>query len=252
MDPDAVAGLPDADRIVYMVGRKFGTEGSEGLTWAVNTLVPAQVCRRYAGTPIVAYSTGAVYDRVPVNSGGAAETAALTPVGEYANAAVGRERIFDYMCEETRTPICLIRLFYAIDLRYGVLRDIGDKVAAGELIDLSMGYVNVIWQGDAINQSLLAFPYCSVPVRPLNITGSETVSIQNTAEKFGEILGRKPEFTGEPAIDALLGDSGTALELFGKPHVSPDRMIKWIADWIRAGGRSLNKPSHFEVRNGKY
>ena len=252
MDPDAVAGLPDADRIVYMVGRKFGTDGSEWLTWAVNTLIPEAVCRRYAGTPIVAYSTGAVYDRVPVNSGGAKESSPLTPLGEYANSAVGRERIFDYMSEKTGTPVCLVRLFYSIDLRYGVLRDIGDKVAADGPIDLNMGYVNVIWQGDAINQSLLAFPHCSVPPRPLNITGPEIVSIQYVAEKFGEMLGRKPRFTGEPANDALLGDSGAAVELFGPPEVSLDRMIIWIAEWIRAGGRSLNKPAHYEVRNGKY
>jgi nucleoside-diphosphate-sugar epimerase len=252
MNPAAVNDLPDADRIVYLVGRKFGTAGSENLTWAVNTLVPAAVCRRYAGKPILAYSTGAVYDRVSVDGGGAVESSPLTPLGEYANAAVGRERIFEYMSRETQTPVCLIRLFYSIDLRYGVLRDIGDKVFRDETIDLSMGHVNVIWQGDAINQSLMAFSRCAVPAEPLNITGSETLSVRSVAEKFGERLGRKPRFSGVPAPDALLGNTGKAVGLFGEPRVSVDRMIRWIAHWISIGGGSLNKPTHFEVRNGNY
>jgi nucleoside-diphosphate-sugar epimerase len=252
MNPESLDRLPDVDRVMYMVGRKFGTSGSEDLTWAVNTLVPAAVCRRYAGVPTVAYSTGAVYDRVPVNGGGAIESYPLTPLGEYANAAVGRERIFSYMSEETQTPICLIRLFYSIDLRYGVLRDIGDKVAADEVVDLSMGHVNVIWQGDAINQSLLAFSYCGIPAQALNVTGEETVSVRYIAEKFGEILGRDPKFSGVPASDALLGNTAKAVKLFGKPRVSVDRMIAWTANWISAGGSSLNKPTHFEVRNGNY
>lgn len=252
MNMEAVKDLPDADRVVYLVGRKFGTAGSEDLTWAVNTLVPAAVCRRYAGVPMVAYSTGAVYDRVPVDSGGAVESAPLTPLGEYANAAVGRERIFEYMSRETGTPLCLIRLFYSIDLRYGVLRDIGDKVAAGEIIDLTMGHVNVIWQGDAINQSLLAFSCSTVPPQALNITGSETLSIRSVAERFGELLGKEPRFTGLPASDALLGNTEKAVGLFGKPRVSVDQMIIWISRWIMQGGSSLNKPTHFEVRNGNY
>lgn len=252
MNPDSVMALPDADRVVYLVGRKFGTAGSEDLTWAVNTLVPAAVCRRYAGVPMVAYSTGAVYDRVPVDSAGAPEASSLTPLGEYANAAVGRERIFQYMSRETGTPVCLIRLFYSIDLRYGVLRDIGEKVAAGETIDLTMGHVNVIWQGDAINQSLLAFSLCDIPPQALNITGFETVSVLAAAEKFGKILGREPRFSGLPANDALLGDTDKAVGLFGKPRVSVDQMIAWISYWIQQGGSSLNKPTHFEVRNGNY
>lgn len=252
MNPEAVKDLPDADRVVYLVGRKFGTAGSEDLTWAVNTLIPAAVCRRYAGVPMVAYSTGAVYDRVPADSGGATENSFLTPLGEYANAAVGRERIFEYMSRETGTPLCLIRLFYSIDLRYGVLRDIGDKVAAGEIIDLTMGHVNVIWQGDAINQSLLAFSCCEIPPQALNITGARTVSVLSAAEEFGRILGREPRFSGLPASDALLGNTDKAVSLFGEPRVSVDQMIAWISYWIQQGGSSLNKPTHFEVRNGNY
>jgi len=252
MDTDAVAALPDARRVVYMVGRKFGTSGSEELTWAVNTLIPPAVCRRYAGVPIVVYSTGAVYDRVPVDSGGAVETSPLTPQGEYANAAVGRERIFQYCSGETGTPVCLIRLFYSIDLRYGVLRDIGEKVYSGEELNLDMGYVNVIWQGDAVNQSLLAFSRCAVPPRPLNITGPEVVSVRQAAERFGELFDRKPVFSGTPAPDALLGNTDEAEKLFGTPKVSVDRMITWIARWIEDGGRGLGKPTHFETRNGSY
>lgn len=252
LSPDAVAGLPDAQRVVYMVGRKFGTEGSEELTWAVNTLIPEAVCRRYAGLPIVVYSTGAVYPRVPLESGGADESATLTPLGEYANAAVGRERIFQYMSGVTGTPICLVRLFYAIDLRYGVLRDIGEKVFSGNVIDLNMGYVNIIWQGDAINQSLLAFSQCAIPPRLLNVTGPELVSVRDTAERFAELLGRRAKFSGTPAADALLGKTDRSVELFGPPRVSVEKMIQWLAEWIKAGGRGLNKPTHFEIRNGNY
>lgn len=252
LNPGELASLPDAERIVYMVGRKFGTSGSEELTWAVNTLVPAEVCRRYPGVPMVVYSTGAVYDRVPLNSGGADESFPLTPVGEYANAAVGRERIFKYMSRVAGSPICLIRLFYSIDLRYGVLRDIGEKVFSGESISLEMGYVNVIWQGDAINQSLLAFSQCEIPSRPLNITGPEIVSIKRTAEKFGKIFGKAPVFSGSPAADALLGNTTEAQKLFGRPRVSADEMIIPVAAWIKDGGRGLGKPTHFETRNGNY
>ncbi|RKX88500.1 MAG: epimerase [Spirochaetes bacterium] len=252
LSPDAAAGLPDAQRVVYMVGRKFGTAGSEELTWAVNTLIPQAVCRRYAGIPIVVYSTGAVYPRVPLESGGADESLPLTPLGEYANAAVGRERIFQYMSGVTGTPICLVRLFYAIDLRYGVLRDIGEKVASGETVDLNMGYVNVIWQGDAVNQSLLAFSQCAIPPRPLNVTGPEIISIRDTAERFAELLGRRAKFSGTPATDALLGKTDRTVGLFGPPRVSVEKMIVWVAEWIKAGGRGLNKPTHFETRNGDY
>jgi len=252
MDEGAVAALPDARRVVYMVGRKFGTSGSEELTWAVNTLIPPAVCRRYAGVPIVVYSTGAVYDRVPVDSGGAVESSTLTPQGEYANAAVGRERIFQYCSGETGTPVCLIRLFYSIDLRYGVLRDIGEKVYSGKELNLDMGYVNVIWQGDAVNQSLLAFSRCSIPPRSLNITGPEIIPVRQTAERFGELFGRKPKFSGFPAPDALLGNTEEAVRLFGTPKVSVDQMIIWTAEWLKDGGRGLGKPTHFETRNGSY
>lgn len=252
LDPSSLESLPDADRVVYMAGRKFGTEGSEGLTWAMNTLAPAAAIRRYAGVPTVAYSTGAVYDRVPISSGGATEISPLTPLGEYANAAVGRERILEYVGAETKTPICLFRLFYSIDLRYGVLRDIGEKVAADETIDLSMGHVNVIWQGDAIRQSLMAFSLCDIPARPVNVTGPETVSVRYVAERFGELFGRTPIFEGVPASDALLANTGLAADNFGYPRVPLDRMIRWIAAWISSGGRSLGKPTHYEVRNGQY
>jgi nucleoside-diphosphate-sugar epimerase len=252
LDPRAVDALPDADRVVFMAGRKFGTAGSESLTWATNTLVPQGICRRYAGVPVVAFSTGAVYDRVPVESGGAVESSALTPIGEYANASVGRERIFQYMSETTATPVCLIRLFYSVDLRYGVLRDIGDKVFGDEVIDLRIGYANVIWQGDAVNQVLRSFPLCSIPAMPLNITGPSVLSVRDAALRFGELLGKTPRFSGEAAPDALLGDTRLAVSLFGPPSVDTDRMIRWTAGWIAAGGRSLGKPTHFEVRNGRY
>ena len=252
LDDSSLKALPDADRVVYMAGRKFGTQGSEGLTWAMNTLAPAAAVRRYAGVPMVAYSTGAVYDRVPVESGGAVEDSPLTPLGEYANAAVGRERVLEYVGSETKTPICLFRLFYSIDLRYGVLRDIGDKVAAGEVVDLNMGYVNVIWQRDAVAASLLCFDLCGIPARPVNVTGNETVAVQDIARRFGELFGRPPVFSGKSAPDALLGNTSLASKLIGSPEVPLEMMIRWTAAWIQSGGSNWGKPTHFEVRDGQY
>lgn len=250
--PEQVESLPYADRVVYLAGRKFGTTGHEPDTWAMNTLPPIAIVRRYAGVPIVAYSTGAVYDMVPVTSGGATEETPLEPRGEYANAAVARERLFEWAAREFDTPICLIRLFYANDLRYGVLRDLADSVMEGREIDITMGSASLIWQGDAADQSLRAFEYATNPPTALNVTGPETVSIEAVARRMGELLGRDPVLTGEASSMTLLGNASKALGLFGYPEVPLDRMIRWTAAWAQAGGRSLGKPTHWEVRDGRY
>ena len=251
-DPDAVEALPECKNVVFMVGRKFGTSGSEELTWAMNTLVPDYVSRKFSESNIIAYSTGNVYGLVPVSSGGSTETDPVKPQGEYAISALGRERIFQYYSKKNRTPVAIIRLNYAIDLRYGVLREIGEKINNEEPIDVSMGNANVIWQGDAINQTLLSFSQCSSPAHIINITGPETVSIRYIAGLFSRILNKKLKLEGEENSTALLNNSSYAASLYGYPHVSLYTMVRWIAHWIKIGGASLNKPTHFESRNGKF
>lgn len=252
IDPEQVAGLPDADRVVYLVGRKFGTSGGEAETWAMNAVPPIYICRRYAGKPIVAYSTGAVYDLGPLESGGSREQDPLEPRGEYGNAAVARERLFQWASLRFGTPTCLIRLYYANDLRYGVIRDIAESVRDGRPVDLSMGFVNLIWQGDAVDQSLRAFSCTEVPAAALNITGPEIVSVRYLAQRLGELLGKPPLFSNQSGADALLGNAARAAGLFGYPEVTLDHMIRWTAAWVAAGGRGLDKPTHWEVRDGRY
>jgi nucleoside-diphosphate-sugar epimerase len=251
-DPDAVEMLPACKNVVYMVGRKFGTSGSEEVTWAMNTLIPDYVSRRFKTSNIVAYSTGNVYGLVPVCSCGSIEEDPVQPEGEYAVTALGRERIFQYYSKKNGTPVALIRLNYAIDLRYGVLREIGEKVQKEELIDLSMGNANVIWQGDAINQTLLSFSQCSSPACIINITGPETVSIRYIASLFSQFLDKPLKVEGEENSTALLNNASLAAALYGYPHVPLYTMVRWIAHWIKIGGASLNKPTHFESRNGQF
>ena len=253
LDRAAVADLPRAPNVVFMAGRKFGSTGAEELTWAMNVLAPAIVAERFAGSRIVAFSTGNVYPWVPVEAGGAGEaTPPGPPPGEYANSCVGRERMFQYFSARHGTPGRLIRLNYAIDMRYGVLHDVARKVFAGMPIDLAMGHVNVIWQGDANAQALRALGYCTVPASPLNVTGPEIVPVRALARAFGRRFGREPAFAGEEADEAWLNDASEALRLFGPPLVPLERMIDWVADWVERGLPSLDKPTGFEVRDGAY
>jgi nucleoside-diphosphate-sugar epimerase len=253
LDRAAVARLPDAPNVIYMAGRKFGSAGAEDLTWAMNALVPALVAERYAASRIVVFSTGCVYPFVDVTSGGAAEDMSpVPPPGEYAASCVARERLFQYGSRVNGTKGCLFRLNYAIDMRYGVLHDVAQKVMAGQPIDLASGHVNVIWQGDANAFALRALAHAEAPMRPLNVTGPETISVRWLAAEFGRRLGKAPVLSGTEATLGWLANAQTAFRLFGYPTVALGQMIDWTADWVSRGQASHGKPTGYDVRSGKF
>ena len=252
LEPGKLSGLPDVPNVIFMAARKFGTSGSEYLTWAMNTYLPGLVAERYRDSRIVAFSTGNVYPLQPVEEGGARESTPVNPQGEYAQSALGRERMFEYGSAKWGTPVVILRLNYAIDLRYGVLVDIAAAVFHRQPVDLSMAAVNVIWQGDANSMCLRSFAHCQSPPLILNITGPETLSVRSIAQEFGRRFAIEPHFTSEQMPTALLSNATKAHQLLGSPTVTPCEMMDWIANWIRGGGAMLNKPTHFQTRDGKF
>ncbi len=252
LDEEQLDRLPDASNVIYMVGRKFGTEEDASLTWAVNTLIPAMVSRRFRNSRIVVFSTGNVYPLVPVSSGGADESTRPDPVGEYAQTCLGRERIFEYYSRKYGLKTLFLRLNYAVELRYGVLLDVAQKVFKGYPIDLRMGYVNVIWQGDVNNIAVRSLELCNSPPETINTTGPEIVSVRWLAERFGALFRREPVFTNREMEKALLSNASKCFRLFGRPTVTLEQMVKWVAHWVLIGGRTFNKPTHFEVTDGRF
>jgi nucleoside-diphosphate-sugar epimerase len=252
LDRGFLESLPKVKNVFFLAGMKFGSEENLSLTWAMNTYLPAQVVEYFKGSRIVAYSTGCVYPLVPVESGGSLETDLPQPVGEYAQSCLGRERMFEYGSKKDNTPVALIRLNYAVEPRYGVLVDIATKVKNNLPVDLSMGHFNVIWQGDANDVVLRSLGHVASPALVLNITGEETLSVRDVAQEFGKLFGKKPKLVGKEAKTALLSNSQLAFSLFGKPRVPIQKVIEWTAGWMEEDRKLLGKPTHFEVRDGKY
>jgi nucleoside-diphosphate-sugar epimerase len=252
LDEAAIGALPQVPNIVFMAGRKFGAEGDLSLTWAMNAHVPALVAQAFPRARIVAFSTGCVYPFVPVDGKGANEDLAPNPPGEYAQSCVGRERMFEYFSKKYSTPGRLFRLNYAIDMRYGVLHDIATKILHGTPIDVSLGHVNFIWQGDAAAQALRCLAHCDTPTSAINVSGHEILSARDLAAKLGALLGREPVIVGSEQPTAWLTDTSQATKLFGLPVVDTERLIAWTADWVARAMPSLGKPTKYEVRDGRY
>jgi hypothetical protein len=253
LEPGALSRLPDIPNVIFMAARKFETFGAEHLTWAMNTFLPGLVAERYHNSRIVAFSTGNVYPLRSVSEGGAVESTPVGPVGEYAQSALGRERMFEYGSHRWGTRMAILRLNYAVELRYGVLVDIARAVFERRPISLAIPYVNVIWQRDANSWCLRCFAYCESPPFVLNVTGPETLSVRELALEFGQHFGIEPIFHPElEGSTSLLNNAAKAGTLFGRPTATPAEMIGWIADWIRQGGVMLNKPTHFQTRDGKF
>ena len=252
LDNRFVDSLPDAPNVIHMAGMKFGTTGNESLTWAMNTWLPSLVARRYAASRIAAFSTGNVYGTVPVVSGGSRENDPLRPSGEYALSCLGRERMFEYFSRTQGTPTALVRLNYAVEMRYGVLVDLAQKVNDGVEMELTMGHVNVIWQGDASAMALASLADAATPPWVVNVAGPEILGVREVCHEFGRLLGKPVRVTGCESADALLNNGEMAHRRYGPPQVSAAQMMRWIAAWVSAGGPTLNKTTHFEERAGKF
>lgn len=253
LDPAAVAELPDSANVIYLAGRKFGTVGAEVATWAANVIAPQRVCDRYRGSRIAAFSTGCVYPLRTAAEGGCDEAVTPAPVGEYAQSCLGRERVFQHAAEADGTPVCLLRLNYAVEPRYGVLHDIATQVVAGAPIDAAIAGANAIWQGDANAQALLALEHCAAPAAVLNITGPETVTVAALARRMAARLGVALELVDEAAgAAAYLSDAARATALFGPPRVPLEQVADWTIDWVAAGHGGLGKPTCFQVRDGRF
>jgi nucleoside-diphosphate-sugar epimerase len=251
-DEKAREGLPDAPNVLYLVGQKFGTREFPALTWVTNTVLPALAADRYRNSRIVAFSTGNVYGFTAPASGGSREEDTPRPVGEYGWSALARERVLEYASRSRGTPMALLRLNYAVDLRYGVLVDLALGVLTGEPIDLGMGYVNVIWQGDACARAIQCLPLVSVPPFVLNVTGPEILAVRDVALELGRLLGREPLLVGSEEPDALLSNTELAQALFGPPLLSSARLLQWVAAWVGSGRPCLAKRTRFQEREGAF
>jgi nucleoside-diphosphate-sugar epimerase len=252
LDEAALAGLPEAPHVFLLAGFKFGASGNPSTTWAMNSLLPARAVARYREARISYVSSGNVYAFTPVAGGGAREDDALEPVGEYAQSRLGGERLAEYAALTAGARLCTLRLFYATELRYGIIHDIAWRVWNGEPIDLRMGHVNQVWQGDANAWLARSFPLCANPPTTLNMTGQAVLSVRHLAQRLGILLGREPGFVGTESESALLGDTSALVERLGPPQTPIDDVVEWMAHWVRSGGVSHGKPTKYESRTGDF
>jgi nucleoside-diphosphate-sugar epimerase len=252
LDEERFAQLPHAPNVVFMIGTKFGSTAQPWLTWAMNVFLPGLVCRRFRDSRIVAFSTGNVYALTPAVLGGSTEEDPPRPVGEYAQTALGRERMFEYFSRTLGVRVVFLRLNYAAELRYGVIADVARRVWAGEAVDVTTGCFNALWQGDANAMALQAFDHCTSPPTVINLAGPEVLSVRRLAEEFARRFGKPVIIRGSEATDALLSNGQRGHQLFGYPRVPVRQLIDWVADWVRRGGTSFDKPTHFETRDGAY
>ena len=248
----AISGLPHFPNVMFLAGRKFGTTDRTDITWTTNTVVPARVAEHFNDARMVVFSTGNVYPLVPADGPAPTEQDPPMPVGEYAQSCLGRERVVEFVSREAGLRALMFRLNYAVDLRYGTLVDVARKVYAGEPIDLTVGYFNAIWQGDANSYALRSLELCESPPQVLNVTGPERISVREAAQWFGTFFKREPRFVNQEGPVALLSDSSRCRALLGEPGVSQERLRQWVAHWVAAGGASLNKPTHFEAADGRF
>jgi nucleoside-diphosphate-sugar epimerase len=252
LDEDALARLPDAPNVIFMAGRKFGSTGDESLTWAMNAYLPALVARRYRTSRIAVFSTGNIYGLTPSGRGGSQEEDLPNPVGEYAMSCLGRERLFEYFSRTHGTPVAILRLNYAVEMRYGVLVDLARRLLRREPIDVTMGYFNAIWQADANAMALAALAHTSTPPLIVNLAGPEELRVRATCTELARLLNVEVSFAGREAKDALLSNGTRGRTLLGAPRVDASRLLAWTAEWIRRGGESLDMPTHFESRTGRF
>jgi nucleoside-diphosphate-sugar epimerase len=252
LEDDQLQRLPEVSNLLYLAGTKFGTQGNESFTWAMNAYLPGRVAEKFRKARIVAFSTGNVYPLVPVVGGGATEDLAPEPIGEYGQSCLGRERIFQYFAAKNNTPTLIYRLNYANDVTYGVLLEVARSVREDKPVDLAMGTASVIWQGDANEIAIRSLLHCEVPAKILNVTGPETVSFRWLAEQFGKMLGKKPILINEEQHTSFLSNAAESFQLFGYPRVTLKEMMALVLEWLNQGGKTINKPTHFSERKGKY
>ncbi|MEO8764351.1 MAG: NAD(P)-dependent oxidoreductase [Ginsengibacter sp.] len=252
LDDNQLFALPEVENVLYLAGTKFGTSGNESFTWAMNAYLPGRVAQKYKNSKIVAFSTGNVYPLVPVTGGGATEKLTPEPIGEYGQSCLARERIFQYFSVKNNTPVLIYRLNYANDVTYGVLLEVAKAIKENEPVDLGMGTASVIWQGDANEVAIRALHHCTVPAKILNVTGPEIVSFRWLAEEFGNMMGITPQFINEEQPTSFLSNAAESFRLFGYPKVTLKKMMEIVLEWLNQGGKTLNKPTHFSERKGKY
>ncbi|MBN2853483.1 MAG: NAD-dependent epimerase/dehydratase family protein [Clostridia bacterium] len=252
LENDQLEALPDIKNIIYMAGRKFGTSDDQSLTWAMNAYLPGRVADKFRKSRIVVFSTGNVYPFVKVKSNGCLETDPVGPVGIYAQSCLGRENVFRYFSNKYKTPMLFYRLNYAIDLRYGVLLEVAKAVYNNQPLDITSSHANIIWQGDANESAIRCLLHCSYPPEILNVTGKEMIRLKTVAEKFGKLFDKAPVFIGEESDECLLSNASKSIEWFGENLVTVDDMIAMIADWVKKGGQTIDKPTHFQERKGNF